>query len=69
MRAMSLREREILTRFYLLEQPPESICKEMRISMTQFRLMKSRAKGRFGALGRRSMARDSLENLNESTSE
>ncbi len=69
MRAMSLREREILTRFYLLEQPPESICKEMRISMTQFRLMKSRAKGRFGALGRRSVLRDSLENLNESTSE
>ena len=67
MRAMSLREREILTRFYLLEQAAESICKDMRISMTQFRLMKSRAKGRLGALGRRSL-RQSLENLNESTS-
>ena len=68
MRAMSLREREILTRFYLLEQAPEFICKEMRISMTQFRLMKCRAKGRFGALGRRSLRQD-LENLSESTSE
>lgn len=68
MRAMSLREREILTRFYLLEQPAEFICKEMRMSMTQFRLMKCRAKGRFGALGRRSL-RESLENLSESTSE
>ena len=67
MGGMSLREREILTRFYLLEQPPESICKEMRINMTQFRLMKSRAKGRFGAMGRRSMVRQSLENLNENT--
>lgn len=68
MRGMSLREREILTRFYLLEQPPELICKEMHINMTQFRLMKSRAKLRFGELGRRSIMRQSLESLNESTS-
>lgn len=68
MRVMSIREREILTRFYLLEQAPEFICREMRINMTQFRLMKSRAKGRFGELGRRSLVRQSLENLNESTS-
>jgi RNA polymerase sigma factor (sigma-70 family) len=67
MRGMTLREREILTRFYLLEQAPEFICKEMHISMTQFRLMKSRAKSRFGALGRRSLRQD-LESLNESTS-
>ncbi len=68
MLGMTLREREILTRFYLLEQAPEHICKEMRISMTQFRLMKSRAKGRFGALGRATLGQ-SLENLSESTSE
>ncbi len=68
MRGMTLREREILTRFYLLEQAPEFICKEMHINMTQFRLMKSRAKGRFGELGRRSILRQSLESLNESTS-
>jgi RNA polymerase sigma-70 factor (ECF subfamily) len=68
MRGMSLREREILTRFYLLEQAPERICKEMRINMTQFRLMKSRAKGRFGQLGKRSILRQSLESLNENTS-
>lgn len=68
MLGMTLREREILTRFYLLEQAPEHICKEMRISMTQFRLMKSRAKGRFGALGRATLGQ-SLENLSENTSE
>ncbi len=68
MRGMTIREREILTRFYLLEQPPEQICQEMHINLTQFRLMKSRAKGRFGAMGRRSILRQSLESLNESTS-
>ncbi|MBY0503016.1 MAG: sigma-70 family RNA polymerase sigma factor [Bryobacteraceae bacterium] len=68
MRGMSAREREILTRFYLLEQSPAFICKEMRLNMTQFRLMKSRAKGRFGVLGRRSIGRESLECLNENTS-
>jgi RNA polymerase sigma-70 factor (ECF subfamily) len=68
MRGMNLREREILTRFYLLEQAPEHICKEMRINLTQFRLMKSRAKGRFGELGRRSLLRQSLESLNVNTS-
>ena len=46
------RDREILGRFYLLEQSPEMICREMELSATQFRLLKSRAKARFGKLGR-----------------
>ncbi len=48
---LSKRDREILTRFYLDEQPQEQICKEMRLTETQFRLLKSRAKTRFGELG------------------
>jgi RNA polymerase sigma factor (sigma-70 family) len=51
------RDREILTRFYLLEQSQEQICAEMEINDTQFRLLKSRAKARFGELGRRRMTK------------
>jgi len=46
-------EREILRRFYLEEQTQEQICAEMGLTETQFRLLKSRAKARFGELGRR----------------
>lgn len=52
---MSSRDREILTRFYLCEQPPEQICEEMSLSDTQYRLLKSRAKARFGELGARAL--------------
>jgi RNA polymerase sigma-70 factor (ECF subfamily) len=51
------RDREILTRFYLREQTQEEICDEMNLSETQFRLLKSRAKARFGELGRKTLAR------------
>lgn len=54
---VSGRDREILVRFYLQEQPQEEICREMGLTETQFRLLKSRAKARFGALGRRKLAR------------
>src|SRR6185312_3644185 len=50
---VSCREREILRRFYLLEQSQERICSEMGLSYNQFRLLKSRAKARFGKLGQR----------------
>jgi RNA polymerase sigma-70 factor, ECF subfamily len=53
LKALSARDREILTRFYLREESQEKICAEMRLSDTQFRLLKSRAKARFGELGRR----------------
>jgi RNA polymerase sigma factor (sigma-70 family) len=43
-------EREILVRFYLQEQPAADICREMQLTETQFRLLKSRAKARFGKL-------------------
>ncbi len=50
--ALCARDREILIRFYLEEQPPELICREMDLSPTQFRLFKSRAKARLGQAGR-----------------
>lgn len=55
------RDREILTRFYLLEQSQEQICAEMELSTTQFRLLKSRAKARFGELGKKRLAHKNLQ--------
>jgi RNA polymerase sigma-70 factor, ECF subfamily len=57
LRSISRRDREILTRFYLMEQTQEEICETMHLSETQFRLLKSRAKTRFGDLGRKKIAR------------
>ncbi|MBI5086586.1 MAG: sigma-70 family RNA polymerase sigma factor [Acidobacteria bacterium] len=63
LRGISRRDREILTRFYLFEQTQEQICEEMDLSETQFRLLKSRAKARFGELGRRKLARVKVREL------
>ncbi|MBV8833676.1 MAG: sigma-70 family RNA polymerase sigma factor [Acidobacteriaceae bacterium] len=54
--ALSKRDRDILVRFYLKEQPQEQICREMSLTETQFRLMKSRAKAKFGEIGRKKLA-------------
>lgn len=53
--SISRRDREILTRFYLREQSQEQICEEMSLTETQFRLLKSRAKARFGVAGKRQL--------------
>ena len=45
------RDSELLRRFYLQEQTKEEICREMKLTPTQFRLLKSRAKSRFTELG------------------
>jgi RNA polymerase sigma-70 factor (ECF subfamily) len=47
---MRQRERDVLVRFYLKEQPAADICREMELTETQFRLLKSRAKARLGKL-------------------
>ena len=60
---MSERDRQILTRFYLYEQSPEQICDEMELSFTHFRLLKSRAKARFGEIGRKKVQRSALTAL------
>lgn len=52
--SLSDRDREVLTRFYVQEQPAEQICVEMNLTVTQFRLAKSRAKTRLAAAAQRS---------------
>ena len=61
LKGISRRDREILTRFYLQEQTQEQICSEMKLSETQFRLLKSRAKARFGELGKRRLGRKNFK--------
>ncbi|MBV9083779.1 MAG: sigma-70 family RNA polymerase sigma factor [Acidobacteriaceae bacterium] len=53
--ALSERDRDILVRFYLKEQTQEQICREMALTETQFRLLKSRAKAKFGEIGRKKL--------------
>ena len=60
---LSDRDREILTRFYLHEESQEEICSEMSLTETQFRLLKSRAKARFGELGKKKLVQKSLQSL------
>ncbi len=57
---LSQRDGEILTRFYLHEQSQDQICSEMHLTETQFRLLKSRAKARFGELGKKKLAHRAL---------
>ena len=68
LRSLSERDREILTRFYLDEQSQESICQEMALSETQFRLLKSRAKARFGEIGKRKLQQKPLYPISLRTS-
>jgi RNA polymerase sigma factor (sigma-70 family) len=60
---LSVRDREILTRFYLQEEGQDQICSEMALTDTQFRLLKSRAKARFGELGKKKLAHSSLSTV------
>ena len=60
LRELSDRDREILTRFYLHEQSQDQICDDMGLTDTQFRLLKSRAKARFGDLGKRKLQQKAL---------
>lgn len=56
LQALSQRDRDILVGFYLQERSPEQICQEMSLTETQFRLLKSRAKAKFGKVGRKLLA-------------
>jgi RNA polymerase sigma factor (sigma-70 family) len=53
LRGLPKRDREVLTRFYLQEQSADEICRDLKLTETQFRLIKSRATARYGELGRR----------------
>jgi RNA polymerase sigma-70 factor (ECF subfamily) len=68
LRSLSERDREILTRFYLDEQSQETICHEMDLTETQFRLLKSRAKARFGEIGKRKLSQKPLISVSLRTS-
>jgi RNA polymerase sigma factor (sigma-70 family) len=59
LRALPKRDREVLVRFYLQEQTAEQICSELNLTHTQFRLIKSRAKARYGEMGRRRLSQRS----------
>ena len=65
---LSQRDREILTRFYIDEQSQERICSDMGLTETQFRLLKSRAKARFGELGRKKLVHRNLSTISLRTS-
>lgn len=52
LRQLCARDREILHRFYVLEQSREQICSELNLTETQFRVIKSRAKAKFAEIGR-----------------
>jgi RNA polymerase sigma-70 factor (ECF subfamily) len=60
---ISSRDREILTRFYISEQSQEEICAAMGLSETQFRLLKSRAKARFGEIGKKKLVSRPLSRM------
>jgi len=51
--SLQKRDREVLIRFYLKEQAPDEICRDLDLTATQFRLIKSRAKTRFVELAKR----------------
>ena len=57
LKGISKRDREILTRFYIAEESQDEICSQMNLTETQFRLLKSRAKARFGEMGKRKIGR------------
>jgi RNA polymerase sigma-70 factor, ECF subfamily len=57
---LSKEDREILTRYYLREEGQDEICSKMRLTVTQFRLLKSRAKARLGELGKKKLAHHTL---------
>jgi RNA polymerase sigma-70 factor, ECF subfamily len=58
--SLSQRDREILVRFYLQEESQDQICRDMELTETQFRLLKSRAKARFGELGKKKLQQKAL---------
>jgi RNA polymerase sigma-70 factor (ECF subfamily) len=51
--SMPKRDSDVLERFYVHEQTKEQICREMNLTPTQFRLLKSKAKSTFAKIGKR----------------
>jgi RNA polymerase sigma-70 factor (ECF subfamily) len=53
--ALPEKDREILVRFYLKEQPEQRICREMNLTEMRFRFLKFRAKAKFGEIGKKKL--------------
>ena len=58
LRELSDRDFEVLSRFFLREQPQEQVCAEMALTQGQFQLVKSRAKARLADRMHRKLARN-----------
>lgn len=65
LRQMPAVDREILRRFYLEEQSKEQICREMRLTPTQFRNMKSQAKLALTEIGLRRLRKAAPRKIRE----
>ncbi len=50
LQGMTSRDRSVLEQFYVHERSPREICEALRLSETQFRVTKSRAKAKFTRL-------------------
>jgi RNA polymerase sigma-70 factor (ECF subfamily) len=66
LRQMPALDCEILRRFYLLEQPKEQICREMQLTPTQFRNMKSQAKLALTEIGLRRLRKSAAMPIRKS---
>ena len=64
---LTAREAEILSRFYLKEQPETQIRSEMDLTPTQYRLLKWRSKARFEQLSRKHLTSRHLQTLSSSS--
>ena len=60
--SLSRKEREILDRFYLQEQSATQIRTEMQLTGTNYRVLKSRAKAKFGKTGQHWLRSSRLRN-------
>lgn len=63
LRKVPARDREILTRFYVLEESQQHIRKAMKLTETQYRLLKSRAKARLGEAGKKRIVQNPIAAL------
>ena len=55
LRTMNTECREILNRVYVLQQSQEQVCAEMKLTDTEYRLLKSRARAEFEERGRKKL--------------
>ncbi len=61
------RDRQVLTRSFLLDEQQEQTQAEMALTPTTYRLLKSRAKARFGRSGRQELLRKRVTSAYNST--